>query len=449
MSSLIGSTQLSMPFAYPGSMRDGLELNLEPLDATFKDSSKAPLHSWFPYLEGYSPRFVERVRHEYFQDAKRIIEPFGGSGTTPIVLGQLGIECSFSEANPAMVLIAETKLAVLRLNKKTQKVLARRLTDLSKELQARLESSTPDNHLCTAYKDTFGSSIFFDDLALDEVLRLRTVADDLRTESELLGDCFAVAVLSSLIPASRLKRVGDLRYRTPKELAIGLPSPVDLVTARLNAQASDLLVSENLTAKTRFACATAEALHDHIGEGWDGVITSPPYLNGTNYIRNARLELWFLRHLNQNSDLRLLRNSVITSGINDVNAATKWKPITPGVARVVQAIEQNAYDSRISKMVGGYFHDMAKVFDSLSKCLKPGGRVCIDIGDSIYNHVHVPTDDLLVEVAESMGYRTIERVHLRKRISKGGGAVRQQLLVFEKTKKTTRVKQKIDPIEGM
>jgi hypothetical protein len=140
---------------------------------------------------------------------------------------------------------------------------------------------------------------------------------------------------------------------------------------------------------------------------------------------------------------------VITSGINDVNAATKWEPITPGVALVVQAIEQNAYDSRISKMVGGYFHDMAKVFDSLSKCLKPGGRVCIDIGDSIYNHVHVPTDDLLVEVAESMGYRTIERVHLRKRISKGGGAVRQQLLVFEKTKKTTRTKKKINPIEGM
>ena len=58
--------------------------------------------------------------------------------------------------------------------------------------------------------------------------------------------------------------------------------------------------------------------------------------------------------------------------------------------------------------------------------------MCIDIGDSIYAGVHVPTDDLLVEVAESLGLSTIERVHLRKRTSKGGQAVRQQLLVFEK-----------------
>jgi hypothetical protein len=60
--------------------------------------------------------------------------------------------------------------------------------------------------------------------------------------------------------------------------------------------------------------------------------------------------------------------------------------------------------------------------------------MCVDIGDSIYNGVHVPTDDLLVEVAESLGFRTIERVHLRNRVSKGGKAVRQQLLVFERPK---------------
>ena len=64
------------------SIRNGFDLDLDPLDATFRDSSAAPLHSWFPYLEGYSPRFVERIRHEYLGEAKRIIEPFGGTGTT-------------------------------------------------------------------------------------------------------------------------------------------------------------------------------------------------------------------------------------------------------------------------------------------------------------------------------------------------------------------------------
>lgn len=416
-------------------VRSGADLSLEPLDATFRDSCKAPLHSWFPYLEGYSPRFVERVRRGYLGEAKKIIEPFAGTGTAPIVLGQSGIECAFSEANPAMVFIAETKLAVLRLEESTRTALARSLTSLAGKLPYRVAAAVPDEGLQAAYTATFGTSVFFDEPALDAVLRLRTLNDEFTTEDRLLGDCFAVAVLSSLIPSSRLKRAGDLRYRTPKELAPGLPTPVELISFRLAAQAADLAHSKALKAKARFACATAGTLHEHIGDNWDGVITSPPYLNGTNYIRNARLELWYLRHLGKNTDLRRLRDRVITSGINDVHAQTRWTPVTPGVERVVRAIAESAYDSRIPKMVGGYFHDMATVFSSLGECLRPGGRLCIDIGDSIYNRVHVPTDDLLVEVAQSMGYKTVERVHLRKRISKGGEAVSQQLLVFERPKK--------------
>ncbi len=95
--------------------RNGYDIDLDPLDATFRDSSRAPLHSWFPYLEGYSPRFVEGVRYQYLRDAKRILEPFAGSGTTPIVLGQAGVECAYSEANPAMAFIVQTKLSVLML----------------------------------------------------------------------------------------------------------------------------------------------------------------------------------------------------------------------------------------------------------------------------------------------------------------------------------------------
>jgi DNA modification methylase len=419
-------------------VRDGNDLDLAPLDATFRDSSEVPLHSWFPYLEGYSPRFVERVRREYLGNATRILEPFAGTGTTPIVLGQAGITCAFAEANPAMAFIAQTKLSVLRLDLSARASLASNLRKLARSLPRRSAAARPDEELRVTYNTTFGTSVFFDAPSLEAFLCLRTVNDELSSDDRLLGDCFAVAVLSSLIPSSLLKRAGDLRYRTPKELALGLPNPLDAVSSRLIAQAEDLAHSRMLTAEAHLASETAGNLHEQLDSDWDGVITSPPYLNGTNYIRNARLELWYLRHLKENSDLRRLRDRVVTSGINDVHARTRWQPVTPGVEKVVREIEQNSYDTRIAKMVGGYFRDMADVFASLDKCLRPEARLCIDIGDSIYNRVHVPTDDLLVEVAESMGFRTIERVHLRKRVSKGGQAVRQQLLVFATAKKTKK-----------
>jgi DNA modification methylase len=412
-------------------LRHGTAIAIEPVDATFRDSARAPLHSWFPYLEGYSPRFVEAVRHEYMPDARRIIDPFAGSGTTPIVLAQAGIECAYSEANPAMAFVIATKLAALGLPPAERSVLAATMRKLSGELRGCAAACRPDESLMAAYSASFGPSIFFEDDAMQAFLRLRSLNDEVAAQNPLLGNCMSLAVLAALIPSSLLKRAGDLRFKTRKEIALGLPDPVKLVADRLLSQAADLLVAGAITCPAIFAADTARELANHMEPVWDGVITSPPYLNGTNYIRNARLELWYLRQIATKSDLRALRDRVVTSGINDVDANTSWAAATDSIQRVVDELVVKAYDDRIAKMVGGYFADMREALQSLMACTRRGARLCIDIGDSIYAGVHVPTDDLLVDLAESLGLNTVERVHLRKRVSKNGSPVRQQLLVFE------------------
>jgi hypothetical protein len=413
-------------------LRNGHSIDISPLDATFRDSSRAPLHSWFPYLEGYSPRFVQSVMQEYLPKAKRILEPFAGSGTTPIVLGQIGVECAYSEANPSMAFIIQTKLEILAMNASRRHLLSSKISNLAKQLKSRTCKAKADAGLRASYVSTFGNSVFFDDTVLENVLKLRTLADEILEEDRALGNCLVLAVLASLITSSRLKRAGDLRFKTEKELRSGTPCILQAVIDRLLTQAADIASAVELSAPANFACDTAGAMHKAVEGQWDGVITSPPYLNGTNYIRNARLELWFSRELQSKADLRRLRDRVITSGINDVDAQTDWRPITEGVERIVAELEEKAYDQRISKMVGGYFRDMHVAMTALTACLRKKGRICIDIGDSIYAGVHVPTDDLLVEVAESLDLCTVERIHLRKRISKGWQPVRQQLLVFEK-----------------
>ena len=369
---------------------------------------------------------------EYLPAAKRILEPFAGSGTTPIVLGQSGIECAFAEANPTMEFVIATKLKILGMGRCDRQLLSSKTAALAAQLTDRARSAPADASLGSAYGAAFGASVFFDAANFAFVLRLRSLCDEIDEVDPLLGSCLTLAVLASLIPASRMKRAGDLRFKTPKELSLGTPCILALVKDRLLGQALDMVTSAELRSPATFACSTASELRDSVQGTWDGVITSPPYLNGTNYIRNARLELWYQRLLKSKADLRRLRDGVITSGINDVDAQTDWRPVTSGVERVVAELEKNTYDQRIPKMVGGYFRDMHRSFSVLVECLNAGGRMCVDIGDSIYAGVHVPTDDLLVEVAEGLGLRTLERIHLRKRTSKGGQPVRQQLLVFEK-----------------
>ena len=92
-----------------------------PRDATFQQCKVEPLHNWYPYLEGYGPDFVQSVFSNYLPSAKRIIDPFVGSGTTPLVLSSIGVECGYCEANPVMREVTRIKTTVAGLSDKDRK----------------------------------------------------------------------------------------------------------------------------------------------------------------------------------------------------------------------------------------------------------------------------------------------------------------------------------------
>ena len=163
----------------------------------------------------------------------------------------------------------------------------------------------------------------------------------------------------------------------------------------------------------------------------DIVITSPPYLNGTNYFRNTKLELWFIGELLNNKSLRVFRDQVVTSGINDVTK-DKGKDILPLVSDLYAELLEKAYDARIAKMMSAYFYEMKIVLEGLHHHTKPNGVVCIDIGDSVYANVYIPTHTILTEIAKDLGFSLYEEIVLRKRYSNGGAELGQYLLVFKK-----------------
>jgi hypothetical protein len=44
-------------------------------------------------------------------------------------------------------------------------------------------------------------------------------------------------------------------------------------------------------------------------------VTSPPYLNGTNYFRNTKIELWLLGFIENEQELKNLRREAISAGL--------------------------------------------------------------------------------------------------------------------------------------
>lgn len=419
--------QSSLPF-------DGIEIVeqlFDPLTVTFKGGAKEPFVRWYPLLEGYSPQYVQNIINKFAPDANIILDPFAGTGTTVFAASQLGKISYFCEINPVLQFINITKIRVRRLTLAQRRNLAKLLMESSTDL-GHLNKFKPNLDLQRAYNKIFGKSLFFDPDVYDEVLSLRTWIDYISCKNPFLADLITIGVLSALVPASRMKRAGDLRYKNEKERqqeSTDLKISVKFNIAQIAKDIQEDI--DGLKNEPLMVCENAHSLTLLPPLDIDTVITSPPYVNGTNYFRNTKIELWFLRCLVNNSDLSYYRLAAVTAGINDVTVAKTSKNLHPEVEDLVKKLEVSAYDMRIPRMIASYFSEITDIFYAICNHLVPGATVCIDIGDSRYAGLHVPTDKLLAACLKELGLFQTQEVVLRHRKSRDSAPLKQSLLVFE------------------
>ena len=100
----------------------------DPIQATFNGGHHEPLHEWYPWLEGYSPAFVESVIGSYCPNAKTVCDPFGGAGTTPLTASRLGKKAYYTEINPVLQFLTASKVIALQLHDRERAELANELT---------------------------------------------------------------------------------------------------------------------------------------------------------------------------------------------------------------------------------------------------------------------------------------------------------------------------------
>ncbi|MFH1178236.1 MAG: DNA methyltransferase [bacterium] len=411
----------------------------DPVHTTFKGGKELPLQSWYPYLEGYSPDFVKHILQNYIpRNARKIYDPFSGTGTTPLIASELGYTACYSEVNPLLQFLTQIKAEAKNLPNK--KKIVSLLQEVILSIEKDILSSSEDSGLRQAYGDTFKESCFFSDKTFDLVLRTRTYINNLYFKDPFLSKLITVAVLSSLVENSLLKRQGDLRFRRGKELE-ELKS-IDYfrsLRTRLQRILEDLQTIQP-TPSPSLITEDARTIGKLPFLGIDAVITSPPYLNGTNYFRNTKIELWFLGYLKTPDNLNNFRRLAVTAGINDVALKVTKSIDNPELKKLLNYLEKETYDKRIPKMVHDYFADMETIFFGLKKQLNKDATLAIDLGDSIYAGVHVKTDEILISVLEKIGYRFIKNITLRRRQSNNGQELKQVLLIFKNEVKVPSVK---------
>lgn len=400
-------------------------------DITFKNSKSIPFQRWYPYAEGYSPDFVTSIINKYINNVGLVYEPFAGTGTTIFASDSMGFPTIYSEVNPVLQFLIDVKLRVLALSSTERGKLSNELLSYSTKL---LEfNSSEDEILRDNYHSAFKKSVYFNNESFSQILSAKSFLRQL--EEGIIKDLLTTAAISSLIPSSYLKKQGDLRFKTKIELEKGVPLFSVSFSENIHIITEDLINSSKLVVSHLHTFVTPNA--KNISEvdppcPISYVITSPPYLNGTNYIRNTKLELWFLEQLSSDKDLRRFRDEILTSGINDVTMKTSLdisiEDCSPLLNETLAKLNQSAYDVRIPQMAKAYFEEMYCFFRDLKEKLASNAHIFIDLGDSAFNNVHVKTDLILIELLNSLGYKLIQNEKLRERRSRGGMILSQVLI---------------------
>ena len=392
---------------------------------TFLLNKGESIHRWYPYLEGYSSCLIDDLFLDIGTDnIANVYDPFCGTGTTALVASKHGIMSYYSETNPFMRDVIEAKInCVKRLRDSGigSRYLNEFLLSLDKyRYRPRAKSATWD-----------GFEKYFNE---DVLIRIQDMQKRVNKIPDSDTRKIALVILASVIVrASNMIRQGDLRFAKDSEKNVHDRDIVSNFKVKLEQAVSDIDCNDCPTLASTVCLSEDSRLVD--GENFvDCVITSPPYLNGTNYVRNTKLELKLAGYVSSETDLPLFHSKGIIAGINNVSKRKEIFEAPKCVQFYLDLLKPVAYDKRIPIMVAGYFHDMEQVIERLSRIMKDRGIFIMDIGDSQFAGIHIPTHVILTEICENYGFKLFSEEVLRERRSKNGMVLSQRLLKFRLNK---------------
>lgn len=391
----------------------GLALGTYTGPITFSDNTDLPVHRWWAYVQGYSAEFVaDVIRQEALPKKSRVLDPFAGSGTTLVEARRAGHEGIGCELMPPAALAARVKTR-FELDRTE---LSRARTRILRKARA-LRRGTPP------FLRETGRQFLPATLA-----RLMPLRDALPSDDSPVAEAVRVAFGRILVPVSRLRRSPCLGYGRPD--ADEFRDPWIEFAHAVSDMVDDLVTLQpdrpSWGPPARVLQQDARRL-ELPPSSVDLAVTSPPYVNGMDYVNNYKLDLAWLGYARRYADLRRLRETMVACdnlgreavrphlGTEDVE--DRW------LREILRQIRSNVNRKRsyrrddVHGVVKRYFLDLEPVLAAVYRSLKPGGRFRLVVGDSLLAGTYVPGDLLTARLGASVGFRIVAVDVARRRWS--------------------------------
>jgi hypothetical protein len=143
-------------------------------------------------------------------------------------------------------------------------------------------------------------------------------------------------------------------------------------------------------------------------------VTSPPYVNGMDYVMNYKLDLAWLGYSHSYSDLIALRRAMVACDnlprgeaddyLSFDHAPDPWLPAILERIRANVARKGTYRRNDVHGIVKRYFSDLVPVLRHVFAALAPGGRFVLVVGDSLLAGEYIPGDLILARIGASVGF---------------------------------------------
>ena len=387
-------------------------------DPAFVDNKSLPVHRWTPWIAGFSAPFVDGVFDTYLNGSKkrtpRILDPFAGVGTTLVQSVLRGYDAIGFEINPYATLAARTKTKASVLN-------LQQLDDMCREMASQAEkwrSTDPPANVCLPPMKTripfFSEAV--EKQALHALAFIRSIPD------EEIANIFRLAFGAVMVGVSNYTYEPSLGSRP----AAGKPLIEDAdvyqtLSRKLSEIRSDIEWLQNGNTR-RARIGEAQVYNQDFFSGYgeldtgsiDLMVTSPPYMNNYHYVRNTRPQLYWLDFISSPIDQKYLETG---------NFGKYWQTVRdkdtipldfsdPDIEHRLQRLreiraEKGAYGGPgWANYVTAYLNDCHKFLTHLRRLLRRRGVGVIVIGNSIIQGMEFRVDEVLGNLAESVGFQS-------------------------------------------
>ena len=410
---------------------------------SWQGNRQSPGLRWMKYKEGFSGELVDALIEDAASES--VLDPFSGIGTTPLTAAGRGLNSAGIEIMPVGVL-AGNALACTA-NGLDRKVMEKEGYSLLKRVES---GQPPDNKFSFPHVRITEAAFPLETEA--GLAKAREYIAGVRDSASAL--MLEFACMSVLENVSYTRKDGqylrwdyrsgrNLRARMDKGSIQSLPQALRAKLREILDDVEPLKMKYGARMPKFIRGSCLKILRDLPEDGFDTVITSPPYANRYDYTRTYALELAWLG-CDQES-FSGLRQELLSATVENkskrawlencygdsvlLERALRMFDNQSALQEVLSILEgrvRELSNPHVIRLVRGYFQEMSVVISELARVVRPGGTVYM-VNDNVqYHGEEIPVDLILSDFAEQVGFEC-QHIWL---LARGKGNSSQQMGKF-------------------